>query len=310
MDIVGIALRAIGAFYLLAGFLAARAALTSNLLDHAIAAITFEKTERIETHRTVWLLCLSILFFAGGACLILLLEPAAWIFAIATLVQIAFFLGLGPYYFDIADPPPPEARQRSINAFVVFAACTLFIVWAAYTGHLTSLRDAPPMLWGAALAAIALHVGYILRHTLASSKRKPGFAGFGSTDDDSDAADEFDHSGADVADSRRIKLMADYGCYPLWAMDEGKVGPFSPYHLDVSLELENDLWAWAAEYDTSLNADDPTRSHWSEERHRQHIEQGLTLARRIKAERPEREVHALNTDGVLIEIAAGADASG
>ena len=156
MDGVDIALRAIGAFYVLAGYLAARAALTSNLIDQAIAAISMEKTERIETHRTVWLLSLSALFFAGGVCLMLLLEPAAWLFAISALIQMLFFLVLGPYYFDRTDPPPPAARRRSINASVVYGAATLFAIWAAYTGRLTKLSDAPPMLWGAALAAIGL----------------------------------------------------------------------------------------------------------------------------------------------------------
>ena len=306
MDGVDIALRAIGAFYLLAGAFAARAALTSNLIDQAIAAISMKKTERVEQHRTLWLLSLSVLFFAGGACLVLLLEPAAWLFAISALIQIFFFLVLGPHYFDVADPPPPEARQRSINAFVVYSAATLFTIWAAYTGRLTKLSDTSPLLWGAALAAIALHLGYILRHTLFPVKRKPNFAAFDSTDDDtSDSADTPDDTGGDIADSRRIKLMADYGCYPLWAMDEGKIGNFSPYYLYASLELENDLWAWAAEYDMSLNADDPANSKWSEERHREHIERGLSLARRIKAELPEREVFALNAEGSLVEVIAG-----
>jgi hypothetical protein len=216
-----------------------------------------------------------------------------------------FFLVLGPYYFDRTDPPPPAARRRSINASVVYGAATLFAIWAAYTGRLTKLSDAPPMLWGAALAAIALHVGYILRHTLAPPKRKPAFSGFDGGDDEIDSADEPDRSGADVADSRRIKVMTDYGCYPLWAMDEGKIGPFSPHHLGVSPELENDLWAWAAELDMSVNGEDPARSNWSEARHRQHIEQGLSLARRIKQELPVREVFALDVDGTLVEIAAG-----
>jgi hypothetical protein len=306
MDIVDMALRAIGAFYLLAGAFAARAALTSNLIDQAIAAISMKKTDRVEKHRTFWLLALSILFFAGGVCLVLLLEPAAWLFAISALIQIFFFLVLGPYYFDVADPPPPAARQRSINAFVVYGAATLFTIWAAYTGHLTKLQDASPLLWGAALAAIALHIGYILRHTLAPPKRKPNFAVFDNTGDEMDTTDAPDDTGGDIANSRRIKLMADYGCYPLWAMDEDKIGNFSPYYLYVSLELENDLWAWASEYDMSLNADDPANSNWSEERHHEHIEDGLSLARRIKQELPDREVFALNTDGVLIEITAGA----
>jgi hypothetical protein len=52
----------------------------------------------------------------------------------------------------------------------------------------------------------------------------------------------------------------------------------------------------------SLNVDDPANSHWPEERHRQHLEQGLALARRIKQEVPDREIFALDAKGVLIKI--------
>jgi hypothetical protein len=304
MDGFGIALRIIGAFYVIAGYFTARAALTSSLIDQAIAAISMKRTERVEQHRTIWLLTLSVLFFAGGVCLMLLLEPAAWLFAISALIQIFFFLFLGPYYFDVADPPPPEARQRSINAFVVFGAATLFTIWAAYTGRLTKLADASPLLWGSAAGAIALHLGYILRHTLMPPKRKPAFSGFGGGDDDDVAALE-EVPAPPSASSKRIKVMTDYNCYPLWAMDEELISPFSPQHLGASMELENDLWAWAGEFDLSFDMDDPAKSRWSEERYQQHIEQGLALARRIKGELPEREVFALDTDGKLVEITAG-----
>ena len=305
MDVIDIALRAIGAFYLLAGFVAARAALTSNLLDQAIAALTLKATDRVERHRTIWLLCLSVLFFAGGACLILLLEPAAWIFSIATIVQAFFFLFLGPTYFDVPDPPPAAARRRSLNAFVVFTACTFFILWASYTGRLTKLAEAPLLLSGSAAGAIALHLGYILRHALYPVKRSPDFSGFGG-DDDADSPIDSDTARPDVSDARRIKVMTDYGTYPLWAMDDGLVGDFAPDHLGVSLELENDLWSWAADFDMSLNVDDPANSHWPEARHRQHLQEGLALARRIKLELPDREVFALDADGTLVEISGTA----
>jgi hypothetical protein len=96
--------------------------------------------------------------------------------------------------------------------------------------------------------------------------------------------------------------MTNYGAYPLWAMDEGLVGDFAPDQLGVSLELENDLWTWAAEFDLSLKVDDPPNSRWSDERHKQHLEEGLVLARCIKSELPDREVFALNAEGALIEI--------
>jgi hypothetical protein len=132
-------------------------------------------------------------------------------------------------------------------------------------------------------------------------KRSPNFVGF-SSDDEPDSPIDSDNERPDVSDARRIEVMADYGTYPLWALDDGLVGDFAPNHLGVSLELENDLWSWAADFDMSLNVDDPANSHWPEERRRHHIQEGLALARRIKLELPDREVFALDAEGALVEI--------
>lgn len=306
MDGTEIALRVIGAFYAFAGLVAARVALTSNLIDRAISAISMQKPDRIETHRTIWLLSQSVLIFAGGVCLMLLLEPAAWIFVAAALAQALFFAALGPLYFDAADPPDPQGRRSSINAFVIYSAATLFVVWAAYTERLVPLANASGPLLGAATAAIALHLGYIVRHMYFPAQRKAGFGGF--DDGDEGPIDTYDDSALDQtglpASSRRFKLMADYGTYPLWAMDDGLIGDFSPQDLGVSEELTADLWAWANAFDASLNRDDPANSHWSAERFRQHVDEGLALARRVKRELPHREVFVRDASGDLIEIVA------
>jgi hypothetical protein len=302
MDGTDIALRAIGAFYTFAGLVTARAGLTSNLIDHAISAISMQKPDRIEIHRTIWLLSLSAQVFAGGVCLMLLLEPAAWIFAVATLVQAIYLVALGPLNFDAADPPDPVGRRRSINAFVIYCAATAFVVWGAYTGRLIPLTDASAVLLGSAAGAIALHLGYIVWHMVFPTKRTSVFGG----SDDGDTAGSFDDIGLDQtglpASSRRIKVMADYSSYPLWAMDDGLIGDFSPQDLGVSDELNVDLWTWANEFDTSLNPDDPANSRWSDDRHKQHVAEGMALTRRIKCELPDREVFVHDTSGDLIEI--------
>ena len=306
MDGTDIALRVIGAFYTFAGLVTARVALTSNLIDHAIAAIALKKPDRIEAHRTIWLLSQAILVFAGGVCLLLLLEPAVWIFAACTLLQALFFVALGPLYFDVPDPPDPVGRRRSINAFVIYGAVTLFVLWAAYTGRLIPIGNASGLLLGSAAAAIALHLGYIARHMCFPTKRKSVFGGF---DDDEDLADStYDDSALDQsglpASSKRFKLMVDYGTFPLWAMDDGLIGDFSPQDLGVSEELTADLWAWSNDFELSLNPDDPTNSRWSDERHKQHVADGLALARRIKRELPDREVFVHDASGELVEVSA------
>lgn len=304
MDGIDITLRIVGAFYTFAGLVAARAALTSNLIDQAISAISLSKPDPIDTHRTIWLVSLSILIFIGGILLMLLLEPAAWIFAAGTLVQALYFLVLGPLYFDVADPPDPAGRRRSINAFVIYCAATAFVVWAAYTGRLIPLANASGIILGVAAAAIVLHIGYILRHMLWAPKRQPSFSGFG--DDMEPDTATYDDTGPDFAglpaSSRRFKLMADYGTLPLWAMDEGLIGDFAPQDLGVSEKLTADLWTWANELEASLNPDDPANSRWSADRHRQHVEEGIALARRIKRELPDREVFVHDASGALVEV--------
>lgn len=53
--------------------------------------------------------------------------------------------------------------------------------------------------------------------------------------------------------------MADYGCWPLW--EEGPaIGNVDPDTLAISDPLLARLRAWAAEYDASLNHDDPAAS--------------------------------------------------
>ena len=302
MDGTDIALRVIGAFYAFAGLVTARMGLTSNLVDHAIAAIAMQKPDRIETHRTIWLLGLSTLTFSSGVCLMLMLEPAVWIFAICLLVQALYFVALGPYYFDAAEPPDPLGRRRSINAFVLYCAATAFVVWAAYAGRLVAIADASRWLLGGAVAAIALHVGYIIRHMMFPPKRTSDFGSF----DDGDASDFVDDAPLDQtglpASSKSFKLMADYGTFPLWAMDDGLIGDFSPQDLGVSEALTADLWAWANAFDLSLNPDDPANSRWSAAPYTQHVTDGIALARRIKRELPDREVFVHDASGTLVEV--------
>jgi hypothetical protein len=55
-----------------------------------------------------------------------------------------------------------------------------------------------------------------------------------------------------------IKLMADYGCWPLWWHDS--VGNVDPSALPIRSETIGRLEAWAALYDSWLNFDDPLAS--------------------------------------------------
>ncbi len=55
----------------------------------------------------------------------------------------------------------------------------------------------------------------------------------------------------------KIKLMADYHCWPLWYVDTERVGNLDLMTLPLSHDLQRRLEAWAECYDKHLNPDDP-----------------------------------------------------
>jgi hypothetical protein len=56
----------------------------------------------------------------------------------------------------------------------------------------------------------------------------------------------------------RIKLWADYGSYPIWAVDE--IDNIAPEELPLSQETIERLNAWQDAYDRTLNQDYPPLS--------------------------------------------------
>ena len=60
-----------------------------------------------------------------------------------------------------------------------------------------------------------------------------------------------------IAPERRIRLMADYFCHPLWHNGGVEVGDIDPASLPISDALKNDLDAWARAFDSILDMDDP-----------------------------------------------------
>ncbi|MBB4017451.1 MULTISPECIES: hypothetical protein [Chelatococcus] len=60
---------------------------------------------------------------------------------------------------------------------------------------------------------------------------------------------------------RKIKLMADYDCWPLWDLDE--IRNVNPETLPLSATLKAALEAWAASYSETLDRDNPVESGFS-----------------------------------------------
>jgi hypothetical protein len=59
-----------------------------------------------------------------------------------------------------------------------------------------------------------------------------------------------------------MKLMMDYGSYPLWDISATGPGDIDPRELPVSGWLCDRLEEWSASYDRTLNAYDPAASGW------------------------------------------------
>jgi hypothetical protein len=291
IDPVDLSLRLIGAFYVFAGLAAARAQLMGRLIDKAIAAISLKPVPRAERLQSVWWLSASVVIFAGGIALLCLHQSASWLFVVSALGQAIYFAALAPLYFDKADPPDEAGRRRSINAFVLYAAATAYVIWADATGHLTALTDASPISLAIAATASLGFLFYVGKNVLGWTGRRK------STPSDEPVFDDEEFSPArNPADSISIKLMADYDCDPLWAMDDGYSGCFPPEDIGLSNDLCRDLKIWSDAFSAALDRDDPSNSLWTIEQRQQHQKEERLLAQRIANERPERRVHIVDHD--------------
>jgi hypothetical protein len=83
----------------------------------------------------------------------------------------------------------------------------------------------------------------------------------------------------------KIKLMADYGCDPLWWADVDKVGNINPARLPLSKETINRLRNWAIAYNETLNWQDPANSpDLSPESEVAFEQEGISLWKQLQTE--------------------------
>lgn len=163
-DIADLVLRLVGAFYVFAGIVAARAALTSRLIDVALERISMRMGPASERHLSTWLVLSAALVFAGGLALLLGLDEARWLFLVSAAGQAIYLFVLAPFYFDKAEPPDARGRRQTANAFVIYVAATALVWWAAATGKLIPLAAAPPWQLAAGAGGLVAYLGFLGRH--------------------------------------------------------------------------------------------------------------------------------------------------
>jgi|SRR4051812_30070242 hypothetical protein len=84
---------------------------------------------------------------------------------------------------------------------------------------------------------------------------------------------------------RKIKLMPDYECWPLWEASPGRIGNIDPASLPISDSLRHQLLKWTQTYDSMLNYSDPASSGFPNEAAEQEFKKmGMELANRLQQE--------------------------
>ncbi|MBM7844978.1 hypothetical protein [Herpetosiphon giganteus] len=84
---------------------------------------------------------------------------------------------------------------------------------------------------------------------------------------------------------QKLRLAADYCCYPVWWNDGIQFGDIDPSELPLSPDLIADLMAWSDIFDAIYVDDDPVSSGFATRAaEQQFAEQGLALAQRLQAE--------------------------
>ncbi|WP_176884290.1 hypothetical protein [Nocardioides sp. YR527] len=82
-----------------------------------------------------------------------------------------------------------------------------------------------------------------------------------------------------------IRVMSEYDCWPTWDDETGR--NVDPGSLPITRQCVQQLNAWAARYDASLNRSDPSRSKMSDP-------QGFAADGRLLADRLARELQGIS----------------
>jgi hypothetical protein len=290
MNLMDVALVIVGAFYAFAGFVGIRAAMMAVFLDKAIAALTLKPTPAREVWQNVWLVTAAAIIYVGGVALTVRAEVATWIFVVSAALQIVYVAVVAPRFFDADDDADADmtaaGRQQTINAMLIYVAATAFVCLAHAGGHLIPLGELTATSWAIAGALLALAAIYVVQKLRPVPPARSEAAADGA-DEPGDGNDLDDLP--DWSTVTTLRVMADYGCHPLWAMNS-RLTSIPPNEFSISPQLAVDFESWAVAYDRAFDLDDPSRMVWTDAERQAHETEGEDLARRLKSERSELTV--------------------
>ncbi|CAN0593903.1 unnamed protein product, partial [Laminaria digitata] len=124
---------------------------------------------------------MAIICFAGGAFLFFQSALATIFFCIALAMQLLHVLVLGPQYFDVNDGDDLDisGRRATLNAMLLYAVVTLFLLYAQYMGSLPSFPPSWSQKESLGLALTIAFALYAMRLLLMSSPGARSFSAGG-----------------------------------------------------------------------------------------------------------------------------------
>lgn len=128
--------RFVGAFYLVGGLFALRAARMNSLLDRALSAIDLKPTPPEERVRALALTAGGAMTALSGAALLLLFKWSAWLFAANLVLQLAYLV-YADRRLKPEDALEQQGRNQTRNAAILWGLATLAVIWWTREGLLT-----------------------------------------------------------------------------------------------------------------------------------------------------------------------------
>jgi hypothetical protein len=165
MNGIDIGIRLVGAFYVVAGIVAARQMVIEAFMDKALAGITLQPVPRADRLRGRWMLATAIAVFTGGVLLAALSILALPAFLAAAAIQAAYIGRVAPRLIDPDGEPDPAGRRATVNAFLIHLVATAVVAVVAAAGLLRWPQDEPWPLAGAGLAALAFAAHHLRQVT-------------------------------------------------------------------------------------------------------------------------------------------------
>lgn len=162
MFALDILLQVVGAFYMFAGIVLARAVLLDRMLEKARGVVAGSSPPAIARVRTWYCVGLAVLTYLSGLALMSLCDLAIHFFLLTLLLQAAFLFWIAPRFLDTPASAQSKGRAQSTNAFVIFMAATALVAWATSLGRLQAVEeaDANSLLMTGGL--IAIYLAYVL----------------------------------------------------------------------------------------------------------------------------------------------------